>query len=758
MKKNARSIHRLIRSLQLGKEPHGLTRKDELGELARIFNTMKNDLDSGEINLHTMMIERERQEYLMRTIDQVAFTLLGTAVEDEEEFEYALREGMTVVAQCVDVDGIYVWRNIIQDDGNLFDLESEWANSIGRVIRGRSGTRYYYKNVPGWEEEFISGLPLSRTRSELTSLEQEVLGPITKSILILPVHLHEHFWGLVFFEDCKREREFTVDEVNLLQSASIMIVSAVRRKKQAQRIIEAHARVKLMMDATPIGCFLWDLDLQIFDCNPASLELFRADSKEELSSVRKSLAPVYQPCGRPSNELIDEHLAKAFAEGSHDFEWICQAMDGTLFTTEINLRRVPFAGEYVVAEYVRDTREQKRLMYELEHRGRQLEKALLEAQAASQAKSNFLSNMSHEIRTPLNAITGMTTIGQSAKSWQDKDDAFRKIESASSHLLGVINDILDMSKIEAGKLEIYEEPFDIERTLSKVLNIIMFKIEEKNQIFKMDVDENVPPMIVGDDQRLTQVLTNLLGNAVKFTPEGKEIRLDIAALESEANRCKLKFSVIDQGIGISKEQQSRLFTSFTQAEADTTRKFGGTGLGLAISKHIIDLMGGDIWIESELGHGATFSFVIEVEISGKEQESVYQGENLENMKYPGKVLLLAEDMEINREIVMAILSPAEIVVDCAENGEEAVMMFEKDQARYHMIFMDVQMPVMDGFEASRRIRGLGTDAGRNVPIVAMTANVFRDDVEKCLEAGMNAHLGKPLDLDAVMETLWKYLG
>jgi signal transduction histidine kinase len=392
----------------------------------------------------------------------------------------------------------------------------------------------------------------------------------------------------------------------------------------------------------------------------------------------------------------------------------------------------------------------------------ELESALEKAQAASLAKTNFLSNMSHEIRTPMNAIIGMTMIGKTAEDLVKKNYAFGKIEGAANHLLGIINDILEMSKIEAGKFELIFVEFNLEKLLQKVVNIISYPVDEKRQKFTLYLDENIPQFLIGDEQRLAQVITNLLSNAVKFTPEEGSIHLDARLERSENDMYTLKFTVKDTGIGISAEQKARLFTSFEQAEKTTSRKFGGTGLGLAISKRIVELMDGTIWIESELGQGAAFFFTVRIKGSGKYIEANDSPldkttEPVQTKTFPGRCLLLAEDVDINREIVLELLNPLQLEIDCAVNGVEAVEKFTAQPERYDLIFMDLQMPEMDGYEATRLIRALDLPNAKEIPIVAMTANVFREDIEKCLEAGMNDHVGKPLDLDDVLKKLTFYL-
>ena len=530
--------------------------------------------------------------------------------------------------------------------------------------------------------------------------------------------------------------------------------------------------------------------------------------------------------------------------------------------------------------------------------------ALKAAENASRAKTDFLSNMSHEMRTPMNAVIGMTTIGKNAKEIEKKNYCLNKIEEASTHLLGVINDILDMSKIEANKFELSPIEFNCEKLLQKVVTVSSFRADEKRQQLSIHIDNNVPPVLIGDDQRLAQVITNLVSNAIKFTPDGGSIHIDTRNIDQTGESCELRISVKDSGIGISEEQKKRLFTSFVQADSGTSRKYGGTGLGLAISKRIVEMMGGKIWVTSESGKGATFTFTAKLKIgkesqpkrllnpgvdwnnvrilvvdddksvreffgemadwfsincdiaSGAEEalELIEKNEGYdiyfldwkmpemdgielaklikdktnpekksaiiiissaemtfveekakqagvdkfilkplfpssiadcinhsigreaaapestiteEMVDFSGRRILLVEDVEINREILISLLEPTNVAIKCAVNGKEAFEFFTAKPETFDLILMDIQMPEMDGYEATRKIRGYEAEQKRNaslsperprgIPIIAMTANVFKEDVERCLAAGMNSHLGKPIDFEEVLEQLRKYL-
>jgi PAS domain S-box-containing protein len=533
------------------------------------------------------------------------------------------------------------------------------------------------------------------------------------------------------------------------------------------------------------------------------------------------------------------------------------------------------------------------------------ERARFQAEQSTRAKSDFLSRMSHEMRTPMNAIIGMTLIAKSAKDPERKEYCLDKISEASTHLLGVINDILDMSKIEANKFELSFSEFNFEKMLQRVTNVMNFKVEEMEQNLLVEISPDMPSRIISDEQRLAQVMTNLLSNAVKFTPQGGTVSLSVKRLgeadkENEAEEkegsAAIRVEVKDTGIGISLEQQARLFASFEQADGSISRKYGGTGLGLAISKSIVELMGGRIWVESELGNGASFIFEIRVKTPECGRVSLLPpGVNWENIKilavddspevlelikailapygvkcetvlYPREALslvreragdpfdvifidwrmpemdgielsreinrgsgrnpvvimisatdwdeissvareagvsrflqkplfpsamfncinecmgcpsqadegafdetaptegifarrnvLLAEDVKINREIVTALMEDTGIIWDYAEDGEEAVEKFSNDPEGYDLVLMDVQMPNMDGYGAARRIRSSGLPRSRTIPIIAMTANVFREDIERCREAGMDDHIGKPIDINEVISKLKRYM-
>jgi signal transduction histidine kinase len=405
------------------------------------------------------------------------------------------------------------------------------------------------------------------------------------------------------------------------------------------------------------------------------------------------------------------------------------------------------------------------------------------AKVASRAKGDFLSRMSHEIRTPLNAIIGMAQIakknatGESPKSAAAIDEMLH----ASNYLLNLLNDVLDMSKIEAGKLSLNLEPFAFTAAMHDVRSIILQRCAEKRIVFNADIEVSDSLTVIGDRLHLKQVLINLLGNSVKFTGPGGEVRLTVVEVAGGAagagaaggvaagaaggaaagaasgaagngtGLITLCFTVYDTGIGMSEEQLQKLFAPFEQADSSISSRFGGTGLGLAISQSLVQAMGGRIVAESELGAGSTFSFVITLP-TGEAQKPVGTALGADRARdWSGRRILVVEDVEVNRLILKELLVDTRAGIEEADDGEAGVALFEsKPQGYYDLILMDIMMPRMDGYEATRRIRALKRPDAATIPIVAMTANAYNEDIIKAREAGMNAHIAKPINIDEVI--------
>jgi signal transduction histidine kinase/CheY-like chemotaxis protein len=879
------------------------------------------------------------QDKLLKVVNNAASDLLTAG---EQTFERDVTNSMRDMCFAVGADRMIIWRNAMRGGKLCYVRHHAWEKEElaqrAEAMQLKDGDHFtYMDSIPEWEEEFRHQRWINGPVRSLSLSEQSALAPYgIASILVFPIFIQDQFWGFTSFDDCYRERRYSDSEVGVLFSASLMLVNAIIRSGDEITMRERLAQQEMMSVITQSFIATNSLDetiegaLEKLGTSLAADRVLVITADEETQMTSPAYIwyadPAYKPLPSETGlaalilEQFPEEMPKDGFIPTFFVNDVSEDQDGkyAVFASKVDVRSFVWAPLYVSGRYwgllcIEQCRYPRpwsagevqltstagsaisgaiaRSIIEKER-----ENALNAAISASQAKGNFLSNMSHEIRTPMNAIIGMTTIGKSADNLERKDYAFGKIEEASTHLLGVINDILDMSKIEAGKLELAPVRYNFEKMLQRVVSVIMFPVEEKDLRLSVYIDSNLPRYLVGDDQRLNQVITNLLSNAVKFTPSGGSIKLGAYLEEDSGGEITLRVIVSDTGIGISPEQQARLFTSFEQAESGTSRKFGGTGLGLAISKRIVNLMGGDIWIQSALGEGSTFIFTVRVEKSEDQEEgqtgpSIFRKQHLRalvvddepgdlqyfteiagrlrfncdtapsgeaaiekikeegpydiyfiDMKMPGmsglqlskkvreeldkeavitiisayewnrieeeaksagvdrflpkpifpsgisdllaecfgqpmnaklddtphedrtdmfkgRYILLAEDVEINREILIALLADTAIQIDCAENGIQAVEMFGENPDRYEMIFMDMQMPEMDGLEATRLIRAKasGIPHAGTIPIIAMTANVMREDIERCLDAGMNDHIGKPLDLSDVLAKLQLWL-
>lgn len=388
---------------------------------------------------------------------------------------------------------------------------------------------------------------------------------------------------------------------------------------------------------------------------------------------------------------------------------------------------------------------QTRQQVELAHKEKEV------AERTAQLKQQFMANMSHEIRTPMNAIVGMTRLLQSKNPLPEQMRYLSAIQQSADNLLVIINDILDLSKIEAGKIVIEQTDFTLREVVNSVRDMLLLKAEEKNLSFRLNIDDSIPNRVVGDPTRINQILINLAGNALKFTEKGF-VEIKVTCQKTSEKKHLIQFDVIDTGIGIAADYVGKIFDSFTQAGTDVARKFGGTGLGLTISKQLTELMGGDIKVTSEIGVGTTFTVVLPLKESEVQTEAVNNSvvDEQTMLKLNKVKLLLVEDNEFNRmvaEDTLKELIPG-VIIDIAVNGQEAVNRVQQES--YDVLLMDIQMPVMDGVTATRTIRTTLAPPACNVKIIAMTANVLQEDVQLYFDAGMNAYVSKPFHTDELL--------
>ncbi len=611
-------------------------------------------------------------------------------------------------------------------------------------------------------------------------------------------------------------------------------------------------------------------DKHFFDCNKATLDLFKFDSVEEFSKIHPAdVSPKFQPDGTDSYTAAMQRIKTAMLKGNHQFEWIHKKKDGSIFLAEVLLTAISLESKTVLQAVVRDITQRREsekklklqsmalqqsmdgiaifnqegfIVYinkawaymhgyktselvgehirifhsknqmkyeinqmhtivlkngsysgEINHTDRygipfptwmtvsilrnendnpvgfvctardithqkQAEKTLISAKKAaeyaSQLKSEFLANVSHEIRTPMNGIIGMAELMTVTKLSDEQTSYLNAIRESADSLLNVINDILDISKIDAGKMHLEIIPFDIYKTIELVNTLMSHRAKEKDLEYVCNIQPKVPKILKGDPVRLRQILINLVGNAVKFTPKGK-IKISVKMVRQNSDLCVLRFEVIDTGIGITTEKMSLLFKEFSQIDSSTTRKFGGTGLGLSISKKLVELMNGRIGVKSKINEGSLFWFELKFEKDDKNLELTPQVISAllaeSNLNGNGSIkILLAEDNHINQQVTSKMLEKMGIKTDVVSNGKQALEYIAERE--YDLILMDCQMPEMDGYEATRRIRDR-QDTKNIIPIIAMTANAMKGDKEKCIEAGMNDYLSKPVKSEQLKKVI-----
>ncbi len=535
-----------------------------------------------------------------------------------------------------------------------------------------------------------------------------------------------------------------------------------------QALRDSEARQRMILETLGEGVFGTDIDGICTFMNPAGLAQLGFSESEVLGHSVHSLFHHHHTDGTPypaeecpmrltASDGRARRSEEIFWRKNRDMLPVRVTVTPIRHEGEVSGIVVAFSDISEVQQHARELeRHRQNLETEVKQRTEQLEIARLAAETASRSKSAFLANMSHEIRTPLNAVLGMVHLLRRDNPTQIQVDRLDKIDAASQHLLAVINDILDISKIEAGKLQLDATTVDINTILKRVVSVLGERAREKKLVLRTETD-NFTQSMIGDPTRITQCLINYTANAIKFTEQGS-ITIRARRYSENGDEILLRFEVEDTGIGIAEESIPRLFGIFEQADTSTTRKFGGTGLGLAITRRLAELMGGEVGVNSQLGSGSCFWFTARLK-PGDEARSLVNS-SLAGMlpqavqdSLAGRHLLIVEDEPINREIALELIQEFGTTADTAENGIQALEMLR--QRTYDLILMDMQMPEMDGLEATRRIRA--ESQYTLLPIIAMTANAFAEDRERCIEAGMNDFIVKPVDPDELKMQLLRYL-
>jgi len=700
-----------------------------------------------------MFLEHEKrirkQTRLLDTVNTAATILL--AGNKNIPFETILLKSFALIGRCLDVDRVQVWRNEVINDERHFVLRYAWLSDAGKKYRHvPNGLHFPYSMKKEWEALFLHGGCINSPLSEMSKEDRELLGYYEmKSIVIIPMFLDGDFWGLFSIDDCRREHSFLNEEINILRSAGLMMCTAINHNNQLIKINESDERTQIMLDAAPFSVIFWDKDLKLIDCNQESVKMFEMLDKQDFIENFYHLSPEYQPDGILSKDKGIELVGNALREGYSRFEWTHQKMNGEQIPVEVICIRVRHKNEFTVTEYMRDLREQKKIIAEM----RKAEAA----EESSKAKSQFLAKMSHEIRTPMNAILGITEIQLQDESIpKHTREALERIFNSADLLLGIINDILDLSKIEAGKFELIPAQYDIASLIHDTVQLNMMRYESKPIEFKLEIDEKIPVMLYGDGLRIKQILNNLLSNAFKYTHEGV-VSLNISSELRNDDNVIIIFRISDTGQGMTAEQVQKLGSEYSRFNMEANRRTEGTGLGMNITRNLLQMMNGTIDIKSAPNEGSVFTVCLPQKFLDSDPIGRVMAENLMQLNFvneqrmrnlqinreymPYGRVLIVDDVETNLYVARGLMASYDLSIDTAMSGYEAIDKI-KNKFDYDVIFMDHMMPKMDGIEATKTIRELGYTK----PIVALTANALTGQAEMFLKNGFDEFISKPIDI------------
>jgi signal transduction histidine kinase/GAF domain-containing protein/FixJ family two-component response regulator/HPt (histidine-containing phosphotransfer) domain-containing protein len=707
--------------------------------------------------------EMRKREEMEAALNRAAVIFLS---QQEETFEAIMTTGITEIADTFNLDRFSIWRNTSRPDGLHVGQIYRWDRRSGGTTVPLKGLEdlSYSTVVPRWESIFTADNIINSPAKLLPEAALlQSFGCV--SVLVTPLFFYGTFWGFALLEDLRSERYFDEDYIDKMRSAAFLCANTVIRADMVREISDAHEFNSAILDASPLGFTIFDENANVIGCNDALAKLLKTTKDYYIENFFKFM-PEYQPDGVKSMEKALELVNQTLKGEKLVLEWVLCTSSGEPIDNEVTLVRAMYKGKYVALGYQYDLRESKKREMELA-RAREL------AEVANRAKSIFLANMSHELRTPLNVVIGLTNlILEDEHLDKHTTNNLVKISNAGTTLLSIVNDILDFSKIESGKLNLSPVEYYMASFLNDIATLTITRLGEKPIIFRLDITDDLPNKLFGDDLRVKQVLINLLTNAAKYTHEGSIVLKVRSTRENET--MWMDYAVTDTGMGIPRDNIKNLFLDYYQVEDKSNRHIEGTGLGLSITRRLVEMMEGRINVESEQGKGSTFSFrikqgyvdntVLGADVSKKLRSFSFS----DNKRIVGKKLvranlsyakvLVVDDMQTNLDVASGILRKYKMQVDVLDNGQAAIDRVKAGSPIYDAIFMDHMMPGMDGIETADKIRALGTEYAQKVPIIALTANAIQGTDKMFYAHDFQAFVTKPIDvmeMDAVLRK-WVY--